>query len=105
MQLTNAEINALFDPILTVRAKYVTQDGAYKDISVVFENKYFEMRLVGGIEVEVETASPIAYCRDVDIAGIKRNDIFVINSIKYHVIGIQPNGYGVTRLVLSRDEA
>lgn len=54
-------------------------------------------------ENSVENTQPQVIVRDTDITGLVHGDIFTINSIRYNVIGIQPDGTGLTIVVLSQD--
>ena len=101
MPFTTSEIDALFDPILTVDAIYTPSGGTAKTIKVVFESEYLSVQVVG--DVGVESASPAAYCKSADIIGVQHGDTLAISGTTYNIIGIQPDGTGMTTLILSKD--
>lgn len=69
-------------------------------LQVIFDNAYFEY---AGGDANAAAREPICMASDVQLAqgaGIKRNDVVVINAISYKVAGIEPDGTGVTSLRL-----
>jgi hypothetical protein len=68
-------------------------------VNAIFENAFAV--IIG----DVETSRPAISVKDSDIIGITHNDIFtrVLDGIAYNVIGIQPDGNGMTLVVLSQD--
>lgn len=101
MPFTTSEIDALFDPILTVDATYTPSGGVVKTIKVVFDSEYLSVQVVG--DVGVESASPAAHCKTSDLTGVKHNDTLVIEGTTYYVTEIHPDGTGMTLLILSKD--
>ncbi len=67
---------------------------------VLFLNSY-ELLTLFGIAVEAYNVS--AYVDDSKISGLARGDTFTVNSIGYKVRDVQPDGTGMTILVLSKD--
>ena len=68
-------------------------------IDAIFDNEF-------SIVVEdVESTAPEITAADTDIVGVVHSDTFtnVETSAVYNVIGIQPDGTGLTLLVLSLD--
>jgi|SRR3989304_1157905 len=99
MPFTSLEIDAIFDPVLTVDATYTPQGGQASAIKVIFGNDFKVVDLSTGIE----SAAPAVTCKSSDVASVKHNDTFVINSVTYYVSGIQQDGTGITILILSKD--
>jgi len=68
-------------------------------ISVLFDKEFVTI-----IE-DVESLTPAIACADSDILGVLHGDVYteVSTSTAYNVIGIQPDGTGLTLLLLSQD--
>lgn len=68
-------------------------------ISVLFDKEFI------AIIEDVEGSAPAITCADSDIPGVLHDDIFtdVSTAIAYKVIGKQPDGTGLTLLLLSQD--
>lgn len=54
-------------------------------------------------EVDVETLQPQVTVKTSDVSGIAQGDTMTIDSVDYNVIGIQPDGTGLTNILLSKD--
>lgn len=73
-------------------------DASYKEntIRVLFQNGFV---VVNG----VETTAPMTECLDTDVAGVAHGDTITVGGVTYSIIGIQPTGSGITKLILSED--
>lgn len=69
-------------------------------INVQFFNEYEAAAL---FELEVEVTKPFCIAKDTDITGIAHGSTITIKSVAYKVIEIQPDGTGLTQLILSKD--
>ncbi len=69
-------------------------------VPVIFDNEYEGVSPQDG---EVESAGPQGTVKDSDINGIKHGDTMRIDLINYKIRGIQPDGTGLTVLILSKD--
>ena len=67
---------------------------------VLFLNSY---ELLTIFEIQIEASNVSAYVKDSDISGLARGETVSINSVAYKVRDIQPDGTGMTILVLSKD--
>ncbi|MDF1536070.1 MAG: hypothetical protein P1S46_06140 [bacterium] len=80
-------------------AVLATYDGG--QIPIIFDlvNEPIETNL--GV---VEALGPTAICRSADVEGIAHDDVFTIpvdgTRTRYKVVGIEPDGLGLTTLVL-----
>lgn len=83
-----------------VDAAFSHAGGAASNIKIIFDNDFKAINLITG---EVELAGPQAICKTSDVSTAIHGDTLVINSITYYIIGIQPDGTGITILILSRD--
>ena len=64
-------------------------------IKVIFEAPYYES--ISGV---VEGTQPTALCRTADVSGARHGDNFAVGSTTYKIVGVEPDGSGVTRLRL-----
>ncbi len=69
-------------------------------IQGIFDNEFLEA--VEG-EMGVETTIPQVMVKSSDIASAVHGDTMTINSVVYNIIGIQPDGTGMTLILLSED--
>jgi hypothetical protein len=71
-------------------------------IPVIFDNAYREFAMG---EADQAGREPECLARDDQLAqgsGMKRGDVVVINSVTYKVGTIEPDGTGVSRIVLRK---
>ena len=54
-------------------------------------------------EMGIESTVPQVLVKSSDVVGIAHADLMTINTIVYKIIGIQPDGTGMTMLLLSKD--
>ena len=69
-------------------------------IKGIFDNAFIADTQDG---IEVETRVPQVTIKTSDISGLVHGDTLNINATVYNVIGIEPDGTGVTRVLLSQD--
>jgi len=62
-------------------------------ISGVFDNKFVE---VNG----VEDVHPVFTCRTADVPGVAQGSAITVNGTAYTVVGVQPDGTGMSMLLL-----
>ena len=55
-----------------------------------------------GFGTEVEGAQPVATGRSSDMTNVEIGDTIQISSITYNIVSVQPDGTGVTALVLEQ---
>ena len=90
------------DDFAIADAIYTPVEGDSKPIKVIFDNAYKQMNLSTGIE----SGGTSATVKDSDIEGVTKGedgDTLEINDIVYSIIGIEPDGTGMTVLRLSED--
>jgi len=66
-------------------------------IAGIFDAAYYQ---VVGIDGSVESTTPAVICQASDAVGVKHEDIAVIDGVTYYVVGIKPDGTGMTELAL-----
>jgi hypothetical protein len=69
-------------------------------INVIFDNESVGVDL--GPET-VETLAPQALCKTSDIPSVRHGDTLKIDDVTYKVIGAEPDGTGLTKVMLSKD--
>ncbi|MBT9168677.1 MAG: hypothetical protein DDT19_02025 [Syntrophomonadaceae bacterium] len=76
-----------------------TRGTVQRNIRVLFDEDYKTImdELVG-----VEGIESSAICRTSDVRDAVHNDTLTISGVTYFVVGIQPDGTGITTLLLSR---
>ncbi len=85
-----------------VNGTYTLNGGAASTIKGIYDNEFLEVDPQSG--VGIVSAEPRFVCRSTDIPGAAApGDALVVSSINYTVRVIQPDGTGVTTLVLERD--
>jgi hypothetical protein len=69
------------------------------EITVIFDNEYSAATL---FERDVESSAPTAMGLTSDLEDVVHDSTIEIREITYRVIGIQPDGQGMTVLILAR---
>lgn len=67
----------------------------------IFDNEFIALLEREGIGVE--GAGPQCLFKTSDVSTAIHGDTMTIESIVYNIIGIQPDGTGLTRILLSED--
>ena len=63
----------------------------------IFDNDFLAVDLD---ESEVESTEPTLLARTADVSGLAHGDSLTISSTSYKVRGIQPDGTGMTQIML-----
>lgn len=69
-------------------------------IKGIFDNEFIESNQD---EISVEDLQPQVIVKSSDIPGLAHGDTMTIESVVYNVVGIQPDGTGLTLVILSKD--
>ena len=64
----------------------------------IFDNDFLAVDLD---ESEVESSEPTLLARTADVSGLAHGDTLTISAVSYTVRGIQPDGTGMTQIMLS----
>lgn len=83
-------------------ATFIPSGGQGKAIKVVFDNAFSAMQGLG--EAGVSSSSPQAECKSTDVDGAARGDTLRVGDTTYYVTEAQPDGFGMTLLILSKDQ-
>lgn len=84
-----------------VDAAFSHAGGQASIIKVIFDNDFKAVNLATG---EVESTGPQAVCKTSDVSNAVHGDTLTVGCISYYIIGIQPDGTGITILFLSKDQ-
>ena len=64
----------------------------------IFDNEFVGVEVEAGVPVEM--SRPVFTCAESDVTGIAHGDTVVIDGTSRTVRGIEPDGTGMTRLIL-----
>ena len=81
-------------------ATYTPSGGSAVTIRVIFDDVF---HAVSPQEGEVEVSGPQALARTADVPSAGHSDTLAVHGVTYKVIGVQPDGSGLTLLTLSKD--
>ncbi len=79
-------------------ATYTASGGSPATITIIFDNEFFLSTIVGS---GYENTNPTALCKTTDVSTATNGATLVTDSVTYYVIGVQPDGTGFTKLILS----
>lgn len=82
-----------FNPMDGFTAPASLPNGAMVD--VIFDNGFVSA-------LDVESSGPFATCASDSVAGVRRDDEIEIQGTLYRVVGVEPDGTGITTLRLNR---
>ena len=83
-------------------SSYTPTGGSASTVNGIFDNEFFEVDPLSG--VGVVSAQPRFICAMADLpSGAVSGDAITVDSTAYTVRVIQPEGTGVTTLVLEKD--
>lgn len=103
----SSALGALTDPGTMGAYTEPGVDGAYAGISDpvtivgVFENAYLATQGIG--EAGVGTSTSAITVLTSDVVDVRRGDTITVGTTMYYIVDPQPNGDGLTVLILSRD--
>jgi len=80
-------------------AVWTSQGGAATDINVIFDDEYTGTNLGTG---EIDTAAPQVRAETSVVLTMAQGDVIVIDSTTYYVKSVQPDGTGVSMIILSK---
>ncbi len=76
-----------------------TYQGA-STVNGIFDNEYFEDTVGQG--AGAESTRPVFVCKASDVPTVAHGHTLLIGATTYHVIAVEPDGQGMTRLVLEK---
>ena len=82
-----------------VSATFTPVVGDPSTITGIFDAEYFE---IDGDSVGVAGSQPMFLCKTADVAAAKFGDALTVNAVNYKIVNIQPDGTGLTMLILEQ---
>jgi hypothetical protein len=76
-----------------------TSAGSTSSITVILTNDY--LAADPGGSVEVESSSPVAIARTIDVPNVAQGDTLLISSTTYTIREVEPDNQGMTTVRLS----
>jgi len=64
-------------------------------VAGIFDNQFVEVHGIEGVR-------PVFVCDEADVASIAHGDALTIKTVSYKVAGVQPDGTGLTSLILEK---
>ena len=64
-------------------------------IAGIFDNQFVEVHGIEGVR-------PVFVCAEADVSSIAHGDALTIKTVSYKVAGVQPDGTGLTSLILEK---
>ena len=68
-------------------------------VNGIFDAEYFEPD--AGF-AGIQSSQPVFLCRTVDVASASQQQTLVVASVTYKIVGIEPDGMGMTMLRLEK---
>ena len=78
-------------------ANYTPSSGSASSITVIFRHDYY-LEDVGNVGVETQQA--VITVQTSKVPGIAHGDLIEIDSTNYNVVGVRPDGTGISEIVL-----
>ena len=78
-------------------ANYTPSGGSASAITVIFRHDYY---LEDAGNVGVETQQAVITVQTSKVPGIAHGDLIEIDSTNYNVVGVRPDGTGISEIVL-----
>lgn len=78
-------------------ANYTPSGGSVSAITVIFRHDYY-LEDVGNVGVETQQA--VITVQTSKVPGIAHGDLIEIDSTNYNVVGVRPDGTGISEIVL-----
>ena len=68
-------------------------------ITILFDNEYKSVDMETGA---VMSTAPMAYCKSADVSAFTQGRVLTIDTVSYTVTDLQPDGTGMTTLILRK---
>ena len=95
---SSADLNAYFETDSHGSSATITIGGSASTINVIINKEYFAID--PGMGMEVEGFQPVATGRSSDMTNVAIGDTIAVQSVTYNIRSVQPDGTGITALVL-----
>jgi len=81
-----------------VTATWTPDGDTSSTITGIFDNEYIEG--IGGGEVDFEASQPMFLVKTADVPNVAQGDQLYFNNTYYRIVNVQPDGTGLTVLIL-----
>ena len=81
-----------------VTATWTPDGGDPTTVTGIFDNEYIED--IGGGEVDIEATHPMFLVKTADVPNVAQGDQLFVNDLYYRIVNVQPDGTGLTVLIL-----
>tara|TARA_B110000438_G_scaffold206122_1_gene197798 strand:- start:359 stop:667 length:309 start_codon:yes stop_codon:yes gene_type:complete len=95
-----ADLAGFFDTTAHGVSASITINGSSSTINVIFNKDYFAID--PGTGIDIESTSPIVTGASSDMTNVDNGDTISISSVTYNIVSVEPDGQGVTQLVLEK---
>tara|TARA_R110000824_G_scaffold317820_1_gene504983 strand:- start:4400 stop:4708 length:309 start_codon:yes stop_codon:yes gene_type:complete len=95
---SSADLDGYFETDSHGVTATININGSNSTINVIFNREYFGID--PGMGLEVEGFQPVATGRTSAMPNVAIGDTITIESVAYNIRSVQPDGVGVTSLVL-----
>ena len=96
-RLESKSTAAVFAHLSNAQAEAITQYATVINIPVIFDAGY-----IGAMGDRLESAQPQCLARSTDVADLAHGCTITIGAGSYVVAGLQPDGTGITTVILER---
>jgi hypothetical protein len=83
-----------------VTASYTPQGGSSTNVLGIYDQEYLELDSGGSVAFAIN--QPRFQCATASVSSAAEGDTMVISGVSYRVTVVQPDGTGVTTLVLEK---
>tara|TARA_R110002153_G_scaffold162798_2_gene315339 strand:- start:550 stop:861 length:312 start_codon:yes stop_codon:yes gene_type:complete len=83
-----------------VTASYTPQGGSSTNILGIYDQEYLELDSGGSVAFAIN--QPRFQCDTASVPSAAEGDTLVVSGINYKIVVVQPDGTGVTTLVLEK---
>ena len=83
-----------------VTASYTPQGGSSANILGIYDQEYLELDSGGSVAFAIN--QPRFQCDTASVPSAAEGDTLVVSGINYKIVVVQPDGTGVTTLVLEK---
>ena len=97
---STADLAGYFDTDAHGISAVITIGGSSSTINVILNKEYFAID--PGTGIDVEGTNPVCTGTSSDMSGVDNEDTIVIDSVTFNIISVEPDGVGITALVLEQ---
>jgi len=88
--------------VFAENATFTPAGGQGRSVVVIYDNGY-QAAQYRVAEAEIESLGPKVTCREADVVDVAHGDTIVLRGVTLHVLEVQPDGFGMVTILLSKD--